>query len=93
MTIEDVSGYRSVKSLMGDDGSSFPKDFNFDLENDIAALLFSSGTSGFPKPVMLNHRSLVANLQLLHRYGFKFEKKSARFSFCFIKNLLETLSH
>lgn len=29
---------------------------------DVAALLYSSGTTGFPKGVMLTHRNLVANL-------------------------------
>jgi acyl-CoA synthetase (AMP-forming)/AMP-acid ligase II len=34
----------------------------FDPATTIAALPFSSGTTGWPKPVMLAHRGLVANL-------------------------------
>ena len=33
-----------------------------DLDNDVAALPYSSGTTGLPKGVMLTHRNLVANL-------------------------------
>jgi acyl-CoA synthetase (AMP-forming)/AMP-acid ligase II len=34
-----------------------------DPANDVAALPYSSGTTGHPKGVMLTHRNLVANLQ------------------------------
>lgn len=50
---------------MEDDGTAFPEDLQVDCENDIVVLPFSSGTTGFPKAVMLNHRCLVANLQQL----------------------------
>lgn len=33
-----------------------------DLDEDIVVLPYSSGTTGFPKGVMLSHRNLVANL-------------------------------
>ncbi|CAC5378425.1 4CL [Mytilus coruscus] len=65
ITLGDVSGYKSIKTLMEDDGSAFPEDLQVDCENDIVALPFSSGTTGFPKAVMLNHRCMVANLQQL----------------------------
>ncbi len=35
---------------------------SFDPAQDLAALPYSSGTTGFPKGVMLTHRNLVANL-------------------------------
>jgi acyl-CoA synthetase (AMP-forming)/AMP-acid ligase II len=35
---------------------------DIDPANDLVALPYSSGTSGFPKGVMLTHRNLVANL-------------------------------
>lgn len=37
----------------------------FDLEEDLAILLCSSGTTGFPKAVMLTHRNMVT---LFHQY-------------------------
>ena len=33
-----------------------------DPDADLAALPYSSGTTGLPKGVMLSHRNLVANL-------------------------------
>jgi len=39
-----------------------PPHVDIDSANDLAALPYSSGTSGIPKGVMLTHRNLVANL-------------------------------
>ncbi len=39
-----------------------PPHVDIDSANDVAALPYSSGTSGIPKGVMLTHRNLVANL-------------------------------
>jgi long-chain acyl-CoA synthetase len=33
------------------------------LETDVAAILYTSGTTGFPKGVMLTHRNLVSNCE------------------------------
>ncbi|HEX4048870.1 MAG TPA: long-chain-fatty-acid--CoA ligase [Elusimicrobiota bacterium] len=33
------------------------------VENDVAAILYTSGTTGFPKGVMLTHRNLVTNCE------------------------------
>lgn len=40
-----------------------PPDVDIDPATDVAALPYSSGTSGIPKGVMLTHRNIVANLQ------------------------------
>ena len=42
---------------------STPPAVTIDCATDVAALPYSSGTSGIPKGVMLTHRNLVANLQ------------------------------
>ena len=54
---------RPIKSLLEDDGRSFPENVDTDPYNDVAALPYSSGTTGLPKGVMLTHRNLVANVQ------------------------------
>ena len=35
---------------------------NFDFENDVALLPYSSGTTGLPKGVQLTHKNLVGNI-------------------------------
>jgi long-chain acyl-CoA synthetase len=41
--------------------ASRPPDIAFDLEHDLIALPYSSGTTGLPKGVRLSHRNLVCN--------------------------------
>ena len=51
----------SFRTLTLDSGSTFPK-VEISPRSDIAIIPYSSGTSGLPKGVMLNHYSLLANL-------------------------------
>jgi len=50
----------SFSSLLVETGSL--PDVAIDPERDVVALPYSSGTTGFPKGVMLTHRNIVANL-------------------------------
>jgi acyl-CoA synthetase (AMP-forming)/AMP-acid ligase II len=43
-------------------GDAEPPEPTFIPREDVAALLYSSGTTGLPKGVMLTHRNLVANI-------------------------------
>lgn len=49
----------SISTLMG---APQPKQVPVNPAEDVAVLPYSSGTTGFPKGVMLTHRNLVANL-------------------------------
>ncbi|MEK4091113.1 MULTISPECIES: AMP-binding protein [unclassified Viridibacillus] len=37
---------------------------NFNIEEDIALLQYTGGTTGYPKGVMLTHKNLIANVQM-----------------------------
>jgi acyl-CoA synthetase (AMP-forming)/AMP-acid ligase II len=54
----------SFASLVEGDAGPAP-DVTIEAEKDLVALLYSSGTGGLPKGVMLTHRNLVAGLQQL----------------------------
>jgi long-chain acyl-CoA synthetase len=62
----DVAGARTIvfaADLQGDARSFSDRD-----ANDVAALLFTSGTAGAPRAAMLTHGSLLANLEQVQQH-------------------------
>ncbi|MFD5627906.1 4-coumarate--CoA ligase family protein [Streptomyces sp. NPDC127072] len=60
---DSAPGHRSLMELLG---STAPEpQVDIDPSRDIAALPYSSGTTGIPKGVMLTHRSIATNLAQL----------------------------
>ncbi len=65
----DVDGEGSLV----EDSRSWSEDFGIvpRREDDLAALLYSSGTTGVPKGIMLTHRNLLCNTEaLVETWGF-----------------------
>lgn len=58
----EADGCTPFAELMKDNGSAFPTKFNFNPKEDVAGILYSSGTTGLPKGVMLTHYNYVANM-------------------------------
>ncbi|MFJ9916602.1 4-coumarate--CoA ligase family protein [Actinacidiphila glaucinigra] len=63
LVCDSAEGHRSVLDLLG---STAPEpEIAFDPGEDVAALPYSSGTTGVPKGVMLTHRNIATNLAQL----------------------------
>lgn len=56
----EMDGIEPFANLMAEEGTA--PEVQFNPSEDVAAMLYSSGTTGLPKGVMLTHRNLVAAL-------------------------------
>ena len=59
--IGEAEGATPLSALMQDGGD--PPDVTINPAEDLVVLPYSSGTTGFPKGVMLTHRNIVTNLR------------------------------
>ncbi|TGO47754.1 hypothetical protein BOTNAR_0507g00010 [Botryotinia narcissicola] len=67
---EVPEGERGIRDIFIEDEKRDEKRVRVDPEKDLAYLVYSSGTTGLPKGVMLTHRNVVANLmQVASREG------------------------
>lgn len=67
---EVPEGERGIRDIFIEGEGRDGKRVNVDPEKDLAYLVYSSGTTGLPKGVMLTHRNVVANLkQVASREG------------------------
>lgn len=61
MVLDGAEGHTNLRDLLTEQAA--PPKVTFDPATHIAALPYSSGTTGFPKGVMISHRNLVANVE------------------------------
>ena len=54
--------------------STDPIPLEIDVDNDLALLQYTGGTTGFPKGVMLTHKNLISNTSMCNAWIYKCEK-------------------
>eukprot|EP01098_Paradermamoeba_levis_P015697 TRINITY_DN8110_c0_g1_i2.p1 TRINITY_DN8110_c0_g1~~TRINITY_DN8110_c0_g1_i2.p1 ORF type:complete len:510 (-),score=162.24 TRINITY_DN8110_c0_g1_i2:90-1619(-) len=62
----EVDGVLPLSSLQNNDGVY--KEVVIDANEDVAVMPYSSGTTGLPKGVMLTHKNLVSQVQMLSAF-------------------------
>ena len=68
--IGEAEGCEPWASLLSDDGMTFPDNVAINPKEDICAMPYSSGTTGFPKGVMLTHHNIVSQLCIIMHENF-----------------------
>jgi len=60
--IQYPPGTIPLSLMLADDGSCCPDSPEFDWQDDVVVIPYSSGTTGFPKGVQLTHANMVSNM-------------------------------
>ena len=62
ITLLPDASYTSMDTLLLDDGSCCAEMMPVNVEDDVALLMYSRGTTGLPKGVMITHHNIIANI-------------------------------
>jgi long-chain acyl-CoA synthetase len=70
VNVEHAGNNHLLKEILKSD---VPEEINepIDIENDLALLQYTGGTTGFPKGVMLTHRNLLADAKMSEAWLYK----------------------
>ncbi|XP_014679601.1 PREDICTED: 4-coumarate--CoA ligase 3-like, partial [Priapulus caudatus] len=71
----EADGFLPFRTLMEDEGAFYSAPVNVDCAESIALLMYSSGTTGLPKGVMLTPRNLVAVMEVMKLLGSAIKSK------------------
>lgn len=69
--IGEAEGCEPLTSLLNDDGMAFPENVSISPKEDVCVMPYSSGTTGFPKGVMLTHHNIVSQLCMITHDRFR----------------------
>lgn len=73
--VGEAEGCEPLSALLQDDGEDFPENVEINPKDDVACLLYSSGTTGAAKGVMLTHYNLIADASIVTHENFMWSKE------------------